>query len=125
MERHRLVAQRVEAHRGKVVRGCNLQAVHAVVLQLARRLAEHVHGDEREREGTERGEHLVSSNGVRAHLIDHHGHEVGIRIRKQGNIGKRGDDKPCEQAEMRARDQPEVMERATSGRRHCRGGHDR
>ena len=102
-----------------------MQAVHAIVLQLTRRLAEHVHSDERKREGAERGKHLVGGNGVRAHLVDYHGHEVGVRIREQGHVSERRGDKSREQTEVRPRNVPIVMERATGGRRHCRSGHDR
>ena len=81
MEAHGLVAQRVEAHGGKVVGRSDLKLVHGVILKLAGCLPEHVDGDERRDIGAVDRKHLVGLHASGAHAIDDQAHHIRVAVR--------------------------------------------
>ena len=81
VEAHGLVAQRIEAHGGKVVGCCDLQLVHGVILQLAGGLPEHVDGDERHDVGAVDRKHLIGFHASGAHAIDDQAHHIRVAVR--------------------------------------------
>ena len=116
VKRHRLVAQRVEAHGGQVVSGGNLQLVHGVVLQLAGRLARHVDADKRHNIGAEHGKHLVGLGGRGAHAIHDQAHHEGVAVGQQRRERERRHHEGHKQPQVPFGDHPEVMQRAPRGR---------
>ena len=113
MKRHALIAQRIEAHGGQIVRCGDLELVHGAVLQLAGRLAEHVYQYERQDVRAEHLEHPIRLYRLGAHLVDDKAHHIGVAVAKQGHECERGNHQRRKQALVLARYLPIVMKGST------------
>ena len=120
MKAHGLVAQRIEALRGQVVRDGNLQLEQEKILQFTARLAKQVDKDKRDDVRPKDRKHLVRSNRLRAHAVDDKAHHEGVAVGKQRRKPDVGAHEPDEQPLMPLRGRPVVMQRTTSSGRSAR-----